>query len=247
MPFYTQFSKTNQREAGVDARRIFSIMTMALLCATLIGGPLPALSEGGEALYTICRVEGVVDWEQIPTFAIDHVQWMDDFGIRAGGQLCYDDENLYVRLFAVEDEIRAEYTAPLSPVFQDSCLEFFFGSDDYENYFNFEINPNGCLHIQTGPARGNRVSLVKGNDAEYFDIRAQRTEDGWEVAYRIPLEFLRVFWPDFAFTGDLRANAYKCGNMTVHKHYLTWNPVQSEKPDFHRPEDFGRMTFDSGL
>lgn len=222
-------------------------MTMALLCATLIGGPLPALSEGGEALYTICRVEGVVDWEQIPTFAIDHVQWTDDFGIRAGGQLCYDDENLYVRLFAVEDEIRAEYTAPLSPVFQDSCLEFFFGSDDYENYFNFEINPNGCLHIQTGPARGNRVSLVKGNDAEYFDIRAQRTEDGWEVAYRIPLEFLRVFWPDFAFTGDLRANAYKCGNMTVHKHYLTWNPVQSEKPDFHRPEDFGRMTFDSGL
>jgi len=28
------------------------------------------------------------------------------------------------------------------------------------------------------------------------------------------------------------------------RHYLTWHPVQSEKPNFHRPEDFGRMTFD---
>ena len=66
-------------------RRIFSIITLALLCATIIGGPLPALSESGETLYTICRVEGAVDWAQIPAFAIDNVQWTDDFGIRAGG------------------------------------------------------------------------------------------------------------------------------------------------------------------
>lgn len=95
-------------------RRIFSIIITALLCVALIGGLLPALSESSETLYTICRVEGAVDWSQIPSFAIDHVQWTDDFGIRAGGQLCYDDENLYVHLFAVEDEIQAEYTAPLS-------------------------------------------------------------------------------------------------------------------------------------
>ena len=225
-------------------KRIILIMAMALLCVPFAGISLPALSEGGEALYTISRVEGAVDWTQIPKFAIVHVQWTEDFGIRAGGQLCCDSENLYVHLFAVEDEIRAEYTAPLSPVFEDSCLEFFFTGEDCENYFNFEINPNGSLHIQTGPSRNNRVSIVKGNDAEYFDIKAQRTEDGWEVAYRIPLEFIRVFWPGYEFSGDLRANAYKCGNKTVHRHYLTWNPIRSEKPDFHRPEDFGRMSFE---
>ena len=225
-------------------RRVFSIMTMALLCVMLIGRPLPAMSESGEALYTICRVEGAVDWKQIPTFAIDNVQWTEDYGIRAGGQLCYDSENLYVHLFAVEDEIRAEYTAPLSPVYEDSCLEFFFTGEGCENYFNFEINPNGCLNIQIGPNRSNRVSLVRADDAEYFDIQAQRTEDGWEVAYRIPLEFIRIFWPGYVFKGDLRANAYKCGNQTVHRHYLTWHPVQSEKPDFHRPEDFGQMSFE---
>lgn len=217
---------------------------ISLLCALFVVIALPALSEGGEALYTICKVAGVVDWAQIPKFAIDHVQWTEDFGIRAGGQLCYDSENLYVHLYAVEDEIRAEYTAPLSPVYEDSCLELFFTNEAHESYFNFEVNPNGCLHVQAGPARNNRVSIVKGNDAEYFEIKAQRTEDGWEVAYRIPLEFIRIFWPDYEFSGDLLANAYKCGNQTVHKHYLTWNPVRSETPDFHRPEDFGRMSFE---
>ena len=108
-------------------------MAMALLCVPFAGISLLALSEGGEALYTISRVEGAVDWTQIPKFAIDHVQWTEDFGIRAGGQLCYDNENLYVHLFAVEDAVRAEYTAPHSPVYQDSCLEFFFTSEDYES------------------------------------------------------------------------------------------------------------------
>ena len=39
-------------------------------------------------------------------------------------------------------------------------------------------------------------------------------------------------------------NAYKCGDLTVHRHYLAWSPVRSKKPDFHRTEDFGRMTFE---
>jgi hypothetical protein len=77
-----------------------------------------------------------------------------------------------------------------------------------------------------------------------FDIRADRTEDGWEVYYQIPVAFLQVFYPDDSFSGSLRANVYKCGDKTDHKHYLSWNPVNSEKPDFHRPEDFGRMIFE---
>ena len=224
-------------------KRMTAILTAVLLCALFAGTALPALSEDEGASYIIRRVRGEPDWERIPAFAIDNVQWTEDFGIRAGGQLCYDDDHLYVRLFAAEDEIRAECTEPLSPVYQDSCLEFFFGHDGFENYFNFEINPNGCLHIQTGPSRSNRVSLVKGNGAEYFDIRTGRTSDGWEVTYRIPLEFIRVFWPGYAFRGELRVNAYKCGDLTSHRHYLTWQPVRSETPNFHRPEDFGRMTF----
>ena len=52
-----------------------------------------------------------------------------------------------------------------------------------------------------------------------------RSPPGWEVFYRIPLSFLRLFWPDFTFTGNLRANVYKCGDLTRQEHYLAWNPV----------------------
>ena len=71
--------------------------------------------------------------------AIDHVLWMEDFGIRAGRQLCCDSENLYVYLFTVGDEIRAAYRVPLFPVCQDSCPEFFFTRADYESYSKRQI------------------------------------------------------------------------------------------------------------
>ena len=40
-----------------------------------------------------------------------------------------------------------------------------------------------------------------------------------------------------------RANFYKCGDNTTKKHYLTWNPVKTKNPDFHRPEYFGLLNF----
>ena len=78
------------------------------------------------ARCVIQRIIGVPDWASVPALAIDRVYWTADFGIRAGAQLCCDGENLYVRMTAEEADIRAEYTAPCSPVYEDSCLELFF-------------------------------------------------------------------------------------------------------------------------
>ena len=194
--------------------------------------------------YLIRSVAGVPDWTAVPLLEVDQVLWKPDCGIRASGQFCHDSRNLYVRLRASEKHIRAEYSAPLSPVCQDSCLEFFFMPEGEDRYFNFEINPNGCLHVGFGRGRGDRTVLYRRDMDTLFAIRPLKTPDGWEVFYRIPLSFLRLFWPDFTFTGNLRANVYKCGDLTLHEHYLAWNPVTSETPDFHRPQDFGLMTFE---
>ena len=193
--------------------------------------------------YSIVKADGVPNWNEIPELSADNILWEPDCGIRAFGQFCHDDSNLYVHLRAVEKDIRAEYTAPLSPVFQDSCLEFFFMPEGGDRYFNFEINPNGCLYVEFGHSRSDRFIQYRTDMYDRFDIRASRTDDGWEVFYRIPLDFIRLYYPDFTFSGSLRANIYKCGDMTPNKHYLSWNPVTSEKPDFHRPEDFGEMIF----
>ncbi|MBQ3373012.1 MAG: hypothetical protein IJG40_07765 [Oscillospiraceae bacterium] len=193
--------------------------------------------------YSIVRRDERSDWAEVPTISVDSILWEPDCGVRANGQFCYDEENLYVHLWAIEEHIRAEYTAPLSPVHKDSCLEFFFMPTEGDRYFNFEINPNGCLHIGFGYDRKNRAVLVRRDAMELFQIKTARTPDGWEVFYRIPLAFLRIFYPDFTFSGSIHANVYKCGDETVKAHYLSWNPVTSEQPDFHRPEDFGVIKF----
>ena len=110
------------------------------------------------------------DRDAVPLLEADRILWLPDCGVRAFGQFCYDPAYLYVRLRAVEKNIRAAYTAPLSPVHQDSCLEFFFMQEGDNCYFNFEINPNGCLHIGYGSGRQNR-SVVSPTGPDPFGIR----------------------------------------------------------------------------
>ena len=144
---------------------------------------------------------------------------------------------------AVEKDIRAENTEPLSPVYEDSCLEFFFMNPGSENYFNFEINPNGVLNVEFGPQNTDRIEILKSDAKEYFDIRSDRTSDGWEVYYKIPLKFIRLFYPEYKFEGKLAANMYKCGNKTVNKHYLSWMEINLDLRSFHCPQFFGECVF----
>ena len=76
-----------------------------------------------------------------------------------------------------------------------------------------------------------------------LDAKPAYTEDGWEITYRIEASFIRRFFPDFQLVsgGMLRANFYKCGDLTVKPHYYTWNPMSPGKPDFHKPQDFGKL------
>jgi hypothetical protein len=43
----------------------------------------------------------------------------------------------------------------------------------------------------------------------------------------------------------LRANFYKCGDELQVPHFLSWNPIGVETPDFHRPEFFGKLVLEN--
>lgn len=220
------------------------LMTAALLAVFFTSACACSCAEGSDGeTYAVSRVSGLPDWGSVPSVPIGRVLWTEDFGIRARGQLCHDGENLFVRLSAVEKEIRAEYTEPLSPVYEDSCLEFFFQLGGSDNYFNFEANPNGCMIIQFGPDKTDRVTLYREDAETYFDIHTARTADGWEICYRIPLAFIRLFDPSAKFEGEWKANMYKCGNKTVNRHYLSWTRIVLDRPNFHCPEYFGTIVF----
>jgi hypothetical protein len=113
------------------------------------------------------------------------------------------------------------------------------------DYFNIEINPNRAIFLGFGTGLEDLIRLQPRKVQDLFQIQTQLTENGWELTYRIPFAFIRRFFPEFRAEegGHIYANAYKCGDKTVKDHYLAWNPIEWFEPAFHRPEQFGCLTF----
>ncbi len=213
--------------------------------ASSAGIPSAPVPDGAKS-YTIARVDATLDWGGIEQLDIDDTAWTDSFGIEAHAQLCYDDQALYVHMWADERDVRATYFKddPLANCYEDSCLEFFVApvADD-ERYLNFEFNPNCALCNEIGEQKQGRIRLFAGDDA--FGASSTRTEGGWEIVYKVPFDYIRTLYPSFEpHAGmQMRGNFYKCGNLTANKHYLSWNHVDSDTPNFHVPESFGVLMF----
>lgn len=184
------------------------------------------------------------DWAEVPRLAIDCLLWSRPVSVTAAAQICYDEQALFVRLSAAEEHIRAEHDSLTGMPCEDSCLEFFFCPiPGDERYFNIEFNPNCCMYLGLGSGVQSLVRLLP--ERPCFLPQAERTDSGWQITYQVPVAFIRQFFPDFAAISGatIRANCFKCGDLTVQEHYLSWNPVTSETPCFHRPCDFGLMRF----
>ncbi len=195
--------------------------------------------------YTITRIYEKPDWSKIPALSINNQHWCQPVDITAEARLCYDEKALYVLLSAKEEHIRAENSGPLAPVYEDSCLEFFFSPMPGDlRYFNIEVNPNGSYYLGFGTNRHNTIRFIPKNPP--IVPKPSRTQGGWQVEYSIPWEFVWRFFPEFSPESGktIRANCYKCGDCTVVPHYITWNPIVIAKEDFHCPDEFGLMIFE---
>lgn len=196
--------------------------------------------------YTIKKCNDTFCWEDIPVLNIDSLLLPTEADVSAWGQLYYDDNAIYVKLSARETEIRAELTGALDPICEDSCLEFFFCPMENDiHYFNIECNLNGAIYLGFATNVHDLVRLIP-EEPEIIPF-AKRTQDGWEVEYKIPYSFIKRFFPNFnVFSGKkIRANAYKCGDSTHIPHYLCWQQVPLlEEASFHNPTAFGEMIFE---
>ena len=194
--------------------------------------------------YTVVKVQ-TPDWNAVPAVTMAHTPWLTPCDIEAKAQACHDGENLYVRMEAKEKNIRATLTGPLEQVCSDSCLEFFFAplADD-KRYFNFEWNLLGALYLGFGAERNTRVRQIVKDVNELFAPNCFKTADGWGVEFVIPASYIQLYMPEFKLEGEAACNFYKCGDKTDVKHYLAWAPLSSEKPDYHRRGDFGRLIFE---
>ena len=112
--------------------------------------------------YIMKKVQGAPNWADHEILPIDQLLWTDSINVTAQAQICYDEENFYLRLAAVEPNIRMVNKPEdlLAEVCEDSCLEFFLQPTDRVDYFNFEINPNRAIYLGFGPDLPNNIRQI---------------------------------------------------------------------------------------
>ena len=75
------------------------------------------------------------------------------------------------------------------------------------------------------------------------DFEERIGDCSWEVALVIPYSAFFMHNITSLDGKAIRANFYKCGDKLQTPHFLSWNPIDLEKPNFHCPEFFGMLRF----
>lgn len=200
--------------------------------------------------YKIPIISGKPDWDQVETVAVDKYPWGTDYMPRTNASMILWEDGgsgIIVRMECMESAPEARYTQNGDPVYEDSCVECFlnFDPDGTDNYINLEANSNGALLCQFGNSRENRIALSDLRCAPPA-VQVKKLPDRWICYFIIPMQTINALYGRLWFLpGDkFKGNFYKCGDKTAVPHYGTWNPVESDKPDFHRPECFGELELD---
>jgi len=180
-------------------------------------------------------------WDTIPQNKIACANWTDfPYQPEVSFKIVHDGKTIYIHYAVIEKfPVRMVHTQDQDPVYQDSCVEFFI-LDDEGLYHNFECNAKGAILSATGKNRTNRKQR---SNKELQDIKRQtsgveKIGDNYHWSLSIGIPFVSV---GVVRGNSYRANFYKCGDLTESKHYLSWHPIHTQKPDFHCPEHFGSI------
>jgi hypothetical protein len=66
----------------------------------------------------------------------------------------------------------------------------------------------------------------------------------WKLTVALPVKLYSLSEVKPLKGRKIQANFYKCGDNMPQKHYLSWHPIEIEKPNFHRPDHFGTLYFE---
>lgn len=177
-------------------------------------------------------------WDKAEVAEVALINWegVNQSNPKMTARILYSDFGLHVRLNTDDDPILATRRRQNEAVCEDTCMEFFFRPNmDIPNYFNFEFNALGTMYLSNRTSRYDPV--YPKEDKNYFGVKSRVTADDWTLMFTVPFEFI-----DREMGGHTKrfaGNLYKCGGQA--EHYLTYYPIVSDQPDFHRPEHYGEF------
>ncbi len=169
-------------------------------------------------------------------------------------KLLWDDEYLYVAFLVQDAHISGTRTERDSTVWKDDCVEVFTAPnpDLPKAYFNLEMNVRGAILDSYHPSEKSQKIEGKWNPD---GIRIKTSVSGtlnddsdsdryWILEAAIPFAgFSHVAKHTPPENGDVwHLNLNRLGGKT-NQQFSQWSPGTSPEPQYHRPQDFGRVIF----
>lgn len=200
------------------------------------------------------------DWEKVlleqgMPFSVSEVNWPEAFPTAPScqGKIGRTEEALAIHWAVSGPDLRVQNLQDSGRIWEDSCCELFIqlppASKEVSqtpDYVNIEVNAAGILLAACGPDRHARRPLspeLLSQIIRVADVQGPCHEVGgrwdWTLSLLIPYSVLGLDAKNLP--AQLKGNIYKCGDETAHPHFLSWSPVGTPNPDFHRPEYFGNF------
>lgn len=192
------------------------------------------------------------DRDGIEFHTIGQVNWAEyPYAPEVKFRIAYTENAILLNFRVKEASVRAHYGEDNGSVWTDSCVEFFSIPAGDGIYYNIECNCIGTILLGVGPQRNDRERAPKEITSQIqrwsslgdLPFEERIGETSWEVALVIPLTVFFKHQLTSLAGKTVKANFYKCGDELQTPHFLSWNPIQIEKPDFHRPDFFGTLEF----
>ncbi len=204
---------------------------------------------------TMEHVNALIDHIGIQT-QIDTLNWPAEYDHQPQVTLflAHTDEYLFVKWHVVGQNVKAIQKEDMSDVYLDSCVEFFCQLPNRAEYINFEFNAIGVASACRRLGRDEKViplseaelrSVLRYASLGYHPFDEIEGTCSWDICVGIPLSLIEITPAMLSAKCCLRGNFYKCGDDTAYPHFLSWNPIATEQPDFHRPEYFGELIMDN--
>jgi hypothetical protein len=203
--------------------------------------------ETGSDYPSLGEISGLLDIQK-SRLKVDTLNWKGyEYRPEVELAIAYSDKEIFIKYYIRENYFKAEMTETNQMVCEDSCVEFFVSPEDDGIYYNIEFNGIGTCLIGSGTGRANStrvnpeiVSKIRRMTSVGNEPVAERTRDfHWSLTFEV---FFRHEVKELKGK-TFRANFYKCGDKLTVPHYVTWNPVGTENPDYHQPQYFGMLKF----
>lgn len=221
------------------------LISMKELTIKKLNMPTPATAQ---------EVPALLDKGQVEFQALDTVNWKESFPYcpQVQFRMASTQQGLLLNYRVTEASVRAVAGHDNGSVWEDACVEFFSIPANDGVYYNMECNCAGTLLVGAGAARANRQrapqevldKVLRWSSLGRESFEERIGECSWEVALVIPWSTFFLHQIQSLQGQAIRANFYKCGDKLQTPHFLSWNPIDLPKPDFHCPVFFGTLHFE---